>query len=390
MPPQERSISAIPISISVMANNTPSKLCLEALALLATHRNVLISGPPGAGKSKLLGEIAHYFTVPAGKLPPPKHDPKSDVPLKAPTTFTTPAPAKKSRKVFRTVFHQTSKHRDFVSGIAPTVVKAEGAPAFRVVKGQLLHAADHAKGADGVSLLIVDEINRGPAVQIFGGSLVAIESDKRLAADGKETIDTQKFEIMDPATGEVVEYALPSDLYILAAMNQADASVEPLDVAFLRRWEMLRLEPDEEVLRNYYNVAAGAAHPAAATAPADVYNASVQAWLKVNSRIRIGKGADFQVGHGVLMGHSNPATAKLDDALRDTAQAWEKIRAHVEEVFFGDLRAVATVLNATDAVAGHPYKLTETSFAGDPRLEIKGPTRLSSANIYEFLKAVAS
>jgi 5-methylcytosine-specific restriction protein B len=89
---------------------------------------------------------------------------------------------------------------------------------------------------------------------------VAIESDKRFAADGSRRAETQFFEILDPVSGDVIEYALPHDLYILAAMNQADASVEPLDVAFLRRWEPLRLEPDEKTLRAYYGLGARGAH----------------------------------------------------------------------------------------------------------------------------------
>ncbi|MFW8194369.1 ATPase, partial [Klebsiella pneumoniae] len=74
------------------------------------------------------------------------------------------------------------------------------------------------------------------------------------SVDGAPRTETQFFEILDPISGNVIEYALPHDLYILAAMNQADASVEPLDVAFLRRWEPLRLEPDESILRAYYGL----------------------------------------------------------------------------------------------------------------------------------------
>ena len=72
-------------------------------------------------------------------------------------------------------------------------------------------------------VFIIDEINRGPAVQVFGGAIVAIESDKRLASDGAKLAETQFFEMLDPVSGDVIEYALPHDLYILAAMNQADA-----------------------------------------------------------------------------------------------------------------------------------------------------------------------
>ena len=43
---------------------------------------------------------------------------------------------------------------------------------------------------------IIDEINRGPAIEAFGGSIVAIEPDKRLDDNNQETVNTQKFEIL--------------------------------------------------------------------------------------------------------------------------------------------------------------------------------------------------
>ena len=190
-----------------------------------------------------------------------------------------PAPAKTDRKVFRTVFHQNSKNRDFISGITPAVNKVAGQPDFRIISGTLYRASQHAKGQQGAALLIIDEINRGPAVQVFGGAIVAIEPDKRLAPDGSKRDETQYFELLDPASGEIAEYALPHDLYILAAMNQADASVEPLDVAFLRRWEPLRLEPDAKVLRGFYGLPAANADPLpeAPTTPAHAFEAAARA-----------------------------------------------------------------------------------------------------------------
>lgn len=54
---------------------------------------------------------------------------------------------------------------------------------------------------------------------------------------------TQFFEIINPVDGQMIEYAFSPNLYILAAMNQADASVAPLDVAFMRRWQSYKLTP---------------------------------------------------------------------------------------------------------------------------------------------------
>lgn len=116
-----------------MENNV-SEDCKQALKLLARSRNVLVSGPPGTGKSKLLAEVALAFLTHPGQQSGavPKHDPNNPIPIppakKASDALAQqfPAPAKTDRKVFRTVFHQNSKYRDFVSGITPAVNKVAG------------------------------------------------------------------------------------------------------------------------------------------------------------------------------------------------------------------------------------------------------------------------
>jgi len=157
-------------------------------------------------------------------------------------------------------------------------------------------------------------------------------------------------------------YALPDDLYILAAMNQADASVEPLDVAFLRRWEPYVLDPSSEVLRTHFGIsgsnAVSGALPAVAAEAKQVFEASVRAWEKVNRQIRLGRGPEFQIGHGVLMNDTS-AEKTTDAALQVSANSWAKVIAHVQEVFFGDLRGIAATLNAIDGPSFHRSNLSK-------------------------------
>jgi 5-methylcytosine-specific restriction protein B len=265
------------------------------------------------------------------------------------------------------------------------------AGAFTVVQGTLYRASEHAILPDGASLVIIDEINRGPAVQVFGGAIVAIEGEKRLNPDNTPRQDTQYFDLLDPKSKISIEYAFPHHLYILAAMNQADVSVEPLDVAFLRRWAPFSLRPNATILRTHFALGpmADGKLPPQPASTADIYEAAVRAWERVNERIELGRGAEFQVGHGIMMAPAGEAPSKLPDALVHVASVWKAMRAHVDEVFFGDVRGVAAVLNALDTPSGHLYQLTETLFADEPRQRLEGPLVVGPDKIYQLLLAVS-
>ena len=366
--------------------------------MLKDQHNVLVSGPPASGKSRLINEVATAFESLAksgASAGGPVLKPSAPVPIPAAPSAALdpilqpvmPSAARLKRQVFRTVFHQNSKYRDFLTGVAPQLGVGAG---FRITKGILYRASEFAMATDGAALLIIDEINRGPAVQVFGGSLVAIEPEKRLAPNGQPQRSTQFFELIDPTTGDMIEYAFPHDLYILAAMNQADVSVEPLDVAFLRRWAPYPLGPNQAVLRSYFGLPAQPqALPVSPSTAADVYEAAVQAWAKINSRIAIGRGGEFEVGHGLMMGPGQTAPADIKEALSHVARAWNAVRAHLGEVFFGDLRGLAAALNALGNVSSHPYKVEEAYFADEPRSQLVGPTSATPENVFAILVAVA-
>ena len=260
-----------------------------------------------------------------------------------------------------------------------------------MTEGILYKASEYAKRSGHASLLIIDEINRGPAAQVFGGSIVAMERDKRLGPSGERMPQTQLFDLLDPATGDVIEYGFPDSLYLLAAMNQADVSVEPLDVAFLRRWTPVQLEPSSAVLREHYGIGAGGGEELPDSSPAreDVLEATVRAFEAVNRRIALGRGAEFRIGHGMLMIPDEPPSDVVGVA-QALASVWPVLKNHIDEVFFGDVHGAAVVLNAHLGVEGNPYELVDTSFGDAPKAEVKGPITVGPDEIYGLMRALAS
>jgi 5-methylcytosine-specific restriction protein B len=353
---------------------------------LRDRNNVLVSGPPATGKSRLLAELKHAFEW----TPTPGYYPEEEIALPADAHAGElapwlPSPKRSDRRVFATAFDQNTKQRDVLRGLVPVVDESATVLRFKVSEGTLYRAAEHALTENGTALVVVDEINRGPAVAAFGPSIVALESDKRLDADGHPTSTTQTFELHDDKD-EVVDYALPCHLYIVAAMNQADTSVEPLDVAFLRRFAPYLLRPEQLVLEAHFGLTgSGDSLPNSPGDPLAIYTALVRAWSKVNERLALGRSEEYQLGHGALMLGAPPAG--LPEAQAHAAACWKLIRMHVDEVFFGDTRGVAETIAAGQP--GNPYTVEDTTFAGQPVVKLRGPRDLAGAQLYAALKAIA-
>lgn len=351
----------------------------EVLQNLQTKKNVLLMGAPGTGKSKLMNDVARIFERGAQIAPTPVHAPGAAIPIPAiPATDllgSLPMMQKTHRKVFRTTLHQNSKYRDFLTGITPRIDGSEG---YQISKGILYRANEFAMQPDSAALLIIDELNRGPAIEVFGGSIVTIESDKRLGDDNSPADNTQYFEILNPESGGYCEYAFSPHLYILAAMNQADVSVAPLDVAFMRRWMSVSLAPDYTPVYERFGITEAASIPAENPTVKDVYHVAVKALEAVNKKIIIGKGAEYQLGQGVFLS-TVPAGDTLDDALKFVMDAWAVIFAHIEELFFGEPTAIAYIINADRR--GSPYSLQEVTFAGESKFMLS-QSEINSNTIY--------
>jgi 5-methylcytosine-specific restriction protein B len=126
--------------------------------------------------------------------------------------------------------------------------------------GPLLSLAHWAGDPGRAALLILDEFNRGNAAAIFGDTLALLDKEKRRQVGGGSLGATVDRPYQDRAVQVLPEFAaggtvdlpaqlsLPSSLSILAALNSSDRSVAPLDAALRRRFSIVRVDPDLDVL----------------------------------------------------------------------------------------------------------------------------------------------
>ena len=163
------------------------------------YAGVLLSGPPGTGKSWYAQEIGFAL---AG-------------------TWDT---------VRSVQFHPSYQYEDFVFGY---VARSEGGFELQEKEFAIVCRAA-ARDPERTHVLVVDEISRSDVIRVFGEALTYLETDKR----------DQPFKT---ASGE--ELTVPRNLVIIGTMNPWDRGVDELDIALERRFAHVDLPPDPDVLR---------------------------------------------------------------------------------------------------------------------------------------------
>lgn len=182
-------------------------------AFASGYAGVILSGPPGTGKSYVAAQIA--FKLADG-------DPT---------------------RVRLLQFHPSYQYEDFVEGYVP-----DGAGGFGMQAKHLLEMIDVAESCSPKPcFIVIDELSRCDPSRVFGEALTYIEMTKR-------GID------FSLASGTIAR--IPPNLLIIATMNPWDRGVDDLDAAFERRFAKIEVSPDGAVLRSFLDKAGIAEHTA--------------------------------------------------------------------------------------------------------------------------------
>lgn len=159
---------------------------------------VILTGPPGTGKSRAAYRIAARLV------------------------------AGERARAFFIQFHPAFQYEDFIEAYAPT---EQGG--FELTDKTFLLACDEAKDIEEPVVLVIDELSRTDVIRVFGEALTYLEPSKRGLT-------------FTLASGRAA--TVPKNLVIIATMNPWDRGVEELDLAFERRFAKISMEPDANAL----------------------------------------------------------------------------------------------------------------------------------------------
>jgi 5-methylcytosine-specific restriction protein B len=126
-------------------------------------------------------------------------------------------------------------------------------------------------------VLILDEINRANISKVFGELITLLEEDKRIGKENELSVTLPSGEI----------FSVPPNLFIIGTMNTADKSIALVDIALRRRFQFIPVYPDSSIITNFCK--------SADKADKALFMDSL------NTRLRVDKGVDFQIGHAYFL-----------------------------------------------------------------------------------------
>lgn len=300
----------------IVGGSAPDAAVKDALSKLEQNPNLLLVGPPGTGKSVLLDKLVQHVTSPDLHL---TFDPDEIY-----DAWGEPEDEPGLGKAATVVLHPSYSYDNLVVGLIPRA--GDNGVEIGVTTGPLVNLAHYA-ASGSPALLVLDEFNRGNAAAVLGDTLALLDKDKRdvahvdLPAYGLEINVPSEFAVDDNTVVDP-RLTLPSSLWIVAAMNSSDRSVAPLDAALRRRFSIVEIGPDYDLLARHLN----ADTHADLEVPWDTWSPEAVAYLTVRLLERINARIDASLGRDFCLGHSNfwhVGGDTAEEALQSLASAWD-------------------------------------------------------------------
>lgn len=203
--------------------------------LLKTHKQIILYGVPGTGKTHSAKEIIKEWQIKSQEedsVEKAKDDEKNELDdCKFSKLLVKENKNKKDEEKYKNIikdkniiwdivqFHPNYSYQDFIGGIAPNV-DDNGSLSYTLNHGIFKKFCDCAKANGNTDFIfIIDEINRANLSEVFGELLYALEYRD-------ESVSVANFD----------EFCIPSNVYIIGTMNNVDKSLATFDLALRRRF----------------------------------------------------------------------------------------------------------------------------------------------------------
>jgi 5-methylcytosine-specific restriction protein B len=278
----------------------------EILSRWKSKKNLILQGPPGTGKTWLAKRLAYALSG-----------------------------TKHRGSTMRSIqFHPNMSYEDFVRGWRPS-----SSGNLELIDGPFLELIkDAAKDPERPYVMVIEEINRGNPVQLFGEMMTLIESSKRSPEDALQLSYAR-------TRDEMVH--VPENVYIIGTMNLADRSLGIIDLAFRRRFAFENLEPQ---IGNLWKTWVDS-HAESGTEVLDAVRDNIN---EVNTAISEDPnlGPHFQIGHSFITPPQNETIYHYGLWYRSVVRS--ELEPLLDEYWFDDTKTAGSMkarllANVTDA-----------------------------------------
>lgn len=198
----------------------------DLVGLLQRHKNLLLTGVSGTGKTYLAQQVARALVGNGGK----------------------------SGQIEQVAFHPSYDYADFVEGLRPS--GAGFVLELGCFKSFCWRALEQ---PDQPFVFIIDDFNQGDVRTIFGEVVTLLEPDYRGV---EHRIKTQYHNVLmrsyqaalaarDQVALASIKFAdgffVPHNVFVIATMNEFEGRAEPLDSAVWRRFVCYELKPQDRL-----------------------------------------------------------------------------------------------------------------------------------------------